>query len=54
MKEFSSKTIQELDQGTPRQTYTLLYQLTQLQEKLPLLKKYSLIDLYNLEEFWLF
>ena len=45
-REFSPEEIKELRQKTHRETYTLLYQLRQLQE-IPIFKKYSLIDLYN-------
>ena len=52
--EFSQQDREYFKRGrTPRQAYTLLYQLTQLQHKLPVLKN-SLIDLYNLKKLDLF
>ena len=36
---------ESLKQSTPRETYTLLYKLTVLKEKLKL--TYSIVDLYN-------
>ncbi len=55
LKEFSRQDREYFKKDrTPRQAYTLLYQLKQLQHKVILLKKYSLIDLYNLKELYLF
>jgi len=50
LREYPADVVQQLRQETPRQTYTLLYQLTQLQQKLPQLKEYSLVKLYNLKK----
>ena len=52
-KEYSLENRKYFKQKTPKLTYTLLYKLTQLVhflEKLPQLKKYTLIELYNLKE----
>ena len=52
--EFSQQDRQYFTKDrTPRQAYTLLYQLKQLQHKLYVLKQYSLIGLYNLQQLYL-